>query len=78
MDVHQNSRLHEWIDLGKQSGQIREARTVVLAYCMDEHAVLPWIVNVVEGRVTEEKAQDFMARVIHFDTEESDATQSLS
>jgi hypothetical protein len=51
MDAQQNSRLHDWIAMGKQSGQIREARTVVLAYCMDEHAVLPWIVDVVQGRM---------------------------
>ncbi len=78
MNTQQNSRLHEWIDMGKQSGQIREARTVVLAYCLDEHAVLPWIVDVVEGRVTEENAQDFMARVIHVGTEGSDEPQSPS
>jgi hypothetical protein len=71
MDVHQNSRLHEWIAMGKQSGKIREARTVVLAYCMDERAALPWIVNVVEGRMAEENALVFMERVIDFGTEGS-------
>ena len=45
MNAHQDSRLHEWIAIGKQSGNIREARTVVLAYCIDERAVLPWIVG---------------------------------
>ena len=40
MDTQQNARLHEWIARGKQSGRIREARTVVLAYGMDERAVL--------------------------------------
>jgi hypothetical protein len=74
MNVQQKSRLHEWIAMGKQSGQIREARTVVLAYCMDEHAVLPWIVDVVEGRVAEEKALVFMERVIHSGTEGSGET----
>ena len=78
MNTQQNSRLHEWIALGKQSGQIREARTVVLAYCMDEHAVLPWIVDVAQGRMTEENALVFMERVIHFGTEGSGETQSLS
>ena len=78
MNVQQNSRLHEWIAIGKQSGQIREARTVVLAYCIDEHAVLPWIVDVVQGRMTEENAQVFMERVIHFGTEGSHETESLS
>jgi hypothetical protein len=71
MDVHQNSRLHEWIAMGKQSGKIREARTVVLAYCMDERAALPWIVNVVEARMAEENALVFMERVIDFGTEGS-------
>jgi hypothetical protein len=78
MNVQQNSRLHEWIAIGKQSGKIREARTVVLAYCMDERAVLPLIVDVVEGDVTEENALTFMERVIHFGTEGSSETQSLS
>lgn len=68
MDTRQNLRLHEWIAIGKQSGKIREARTVVLAYCMDEHAVLPWIMDVVKGRMTEEKALVFMERVIDFAT----------
>jgi hypothetical protein len=71
MAVHQNSRLHEWIAMGKQSGKIREARTVVLAYCMDERAALPWIVNVVEARMAEENALVFMERVIDFGTEGS-------
>jgi len=60
------------------SNPARFVRTVVLAYCMDEHAVLPWIVDVVEGRVTEEKASDFMARVIHVGSEGSDEPQSPS
>jgi hypothetical protein len=64
MDAHQNLRLHEWSAMGKQSGKIREARTVVLAYCLDERAVLPWIVDVVKGRMTEENALDLMERVI--------------
>ena len=64
--------------MGKQSGKIREARTVVLAYCMDEHTVLPWIVDVVKGRMTEENALIFMERVIYFGTEGSGETQSLS
>ena len=64
MNAHQDSRLDEWIAMGKQSGKIREARTVVLAYCMDERAVLPWIVDVVKGRMTEENALVLMERVI--------------
>ena len=78
MDIHQSSRLHDWIAQGKQSGQICQARTVILAYCMDEHAVLPLIVNVVEGRMTEADALTFMERVIYFGTEGSSETQSLS
>jgi len=64
MDAHQNLPLHEWIAMGKQSGKIREARTVVLAYCMDEREALPWIVDVVKGRTTEENALVLMERVI--------------
>jgi hypothetical protein len=64
--------------MGKQSGKIREARTVVLAYCMDERAVLPWIVDVVKGSMMEENALTFLERVIHFGTEGSGETQPLS
>jgi hypothetical protein len=78
MDAQQNLGLHEWIAMGKQSGKIREARTVVLAYCMDEDTVLPLIVNVVEGRMAEENALVFMERVIDLGTEGSRETQSLS
>ncbi len=78
MNSHQNMQLHEWIAMGMQSGTIREARTVVLAYCMDERTVLPWIVNVVEGRMAEEKALVFIERVTDFGTEGSRETQSLS
>jgi hypothetical protein len=78
MNAHQNLRLYEWIVIGKQSGKIREARTVVLAYCMDERAVLPLIADVAQGRMAEEKALVFMERVIDFGTEGSDETQSLS
>jgi hypothetical protein len=77
MDTHQNSRLHEWIATGKQSGQIREATTVVLAYCLDERTVLPWIVDIVTGNMTEENAQVLMERVIYVGIEESDETSSL-
>jgi hypothetical protein len=78
MDAQQNPRLHEWLALGKQSGQIREARTVVLAYCLDEHAVLPWIRDVVQGRMTEANALVFMEHDIYFGSEGSGETQSLS
>ena len=66
MNAYQNLRLHEWIDIGKQSGRIREARTVVLAYCMDEREALPWIADIVQGQTTEEDAQVFMERVIQY------------
>jgi len=64
MNAYQNKRLHEWISLGKESGKIREARTVVLAYCMDEREALPWIADIVKGHTTEERAHVFMERVI--------------
>ncbi len=66
MNVYRNLRLHEWIAIGKASGKIREARTVVLAYCMDEHEALPWIVAIVRGETTEENAVVFMERAIQF------------
>ncbi len=78
MNVHQDLGLHEWIVLGKQSGKIREARTVVLAYCMDERTVLPLIADIVKGRMAEENALVFMERVIDFGAEESRETQSPS
>lgn len=77
MNVQQNLRLHDWITIGKQSGKIREARTVVLAYCMDERAVLPLIADVAQGYMPEEKALVFMEQVIDFGTEGSCETQSL-
>ena len=78
MNEHQNLRLHEWIAMGKQCGKIRESRTVVLAYCMDERTVLPWIVDVVKGHMPEEKVLVFMEQVLHFGTEGSGETLPLS
>lgn len=78
MNAHQSLRLHEWIAKGKQSGKIRETRTVVLAYCMDERTVLPLIMDVVQGHMPEEKALVFMEQVIDFGTEGSRETQFLS
>jgi hypothetical protein len=78
MNEHQNLRLHDWIAMGKQCGKIRESRTVVLAYCMDERTVLPWIADVVRGSITEEKALAFIEQVIHFGTEGSGDMLRLS
>jgi hypothetical protein len=66
MNGYQNLRLHEWIAIGKQSGKIRDARTVVLAYCMDEREALPWIVDIVNGQATEQNALIFMERTIQY------------
>ncbi len=66
MNAYQNLRLYEWIDRGKASGKIREARTVVLAYCMDEREALPWIADIVRGQTTEENAVIFMERVLQY------------
>jgi hypothetical protein len=66
MNAYQNLRLHEWIAIGKASGKIREARTVVLAYCMDEREALPWIVDIVRGRASEENTVVSMERVIQW------------
>ena len=78
MNAEQNLRLHEWLLMGKQAGKIREARTVVLAYCMDERTVLPLIADVAQGHMPEEKALVFMEQVIDFGAEGSCETQSLS
>jgi len=78
MDIHEYPRLHEWIEIGKQTGKIRETRTVVLAYCMDERTVLPRIADVVTGRMTEERALDFLERITDFDPEGSRDPRSLS
>jgi hypothetical protein len=64
MNAYQDLRLHEWIAIGKASGKIREARTVVLAYCLDEREALPWIVDIVRDQTTEENAVVFMERAI--------------
>jgi hypothetical protein len=66
MNAYQNLRLHEWIAIGKASGKIREARTVVLAYCLDEREALPWIADVVRGRASEENAVVCMERAIRW------------
>ena len=66
MNAYQNLRLHEWIAKGKESGKIRDARTVVLAYCMDEREALPWIADIVRGQASEQHALIFMERVIQY------------
>jgi hypothetical protein len=48
MNAYQNLRLYEWIDIGKASGKIREARTVALAYCMDERDALIFMERVLQ------------------------------
>ena len=64
MTAHPDLRLHECIAIGKQLGKIRDARTVVLAYCLDEREALPWIVGIVSGRTTEQDALVLMERAI--------------
>lgn len=64
MSTYQNLRLHDWIEIAKQSDQIQDVRTVVLAYCMDEHEAMAWIADIVEGRISEQEAQVFMERVL--------------
>jgi hypothetical protein len=66
MNAYQNLRLYEWIAIGKQSGKIRDARTVVLAYCMDEREALPWIADIVNGQTAEQDALIFMERAIQY------------
>ena len=64
MDTYQQLKLDEWIEAGRTTGAIRDANTVILAYCMDEREALPWIADIVKGRTTEETALIFMERVI--------------
>jgi hypothetical protein len=66
MNAYQNLRLHEWIAIGKESGKIRDTRTVLLAYCMDEREALPWIVDIVKGCTAEQEALIFMERAIQY------------
>lgn len=66
MNAYQNLRLHEWIAMGKESGRIQDARTVVLAYCMDEREALPWIADIVRGHTSEQNALIFMERAIQY------------
>jgi hypothetical protein len=66
VNAYQNLRLHEWIAMGKESGRIQDARTVVLAYCMDEREALPWIADIVRGHTSEQNALIFMERAIQY------------
>jgi len=66
MNTYQNMQLHEWIEIGRESGRIRDAQTVILAYCMDEREALAWIADIVKGETSEQEALVFMARVIQY------------
>jgi hypothetical protein len=66
MNTYQNLRLHDWISQGKDAGKIRDVRTVMLAYCMDERDALAWIADIVKGRANEQDALIFMERVIQY------------
>jgi hypothetical protein len=61
---YQNLKLHEWIALGRENGQINDIQTVILAYCMDEHEAMAWIADIVKGLTLEEDALIFMERVV--------------
>ena len=65
-NTYQNLRLHEWIEMGRESGKIQDVQTVVLAYCMDESEAMAWIADIVKDRTSEENALVFMERVIQY------------
>lgn len=64
--TYQNLRLHDWIAQGKETGTISDVRTVVLAYCMDEHEAMAWIADIVKGHTSESEALIFMERAIQY------------
>jgi hypothetical protein len=65
-NTYQNLRLHDWIAQGKNTGKIRDVRTVMLAYCMDEREAMAWIADIVKGKTSEQDALVFMERVIQY------------
>lgn len=64
--TYQNLRLHDWIAQGKAAGKIRDVRTVMLAYCMDEREAMAWIADIVKGHTAEQEALVFMERAIQY------------
>jgi hypothetical protein len=65
-NTYQNLRLHEWIEMGRETGKIQDVQTVVLAYCMEESEAMAWIADIVKDRTSEENALIFMERVIQY------------
>jgi hypothetical protein len=65
-NTYQNLRLHEWIEMGRETGKIQDVQTVVLAYCMEESEAMAWIADIVKDRTSEENALVFMERVIQY------------
>lgn len=63
-NTYQDLALQEWLDLGRRSGAIRDARTAALAQRMDEREALAWIADIVTGRASEELALVFMERAV--------------
>ncbi|MBI5961479.1 MAG: hypothetical protein HY866_22255 [Chloroflexi bacterium] len=63
-NTYQNLKLYEWIDLGRENGQISDIQTVILAYCMDEREAMAWIADIVKGLTSEQDALIFMERVV--------------
>jgi hypothetical protein len=66
MDTYQHLRLDEWIEAGRATGAIRDANTVILAYCMDDREAMAWIADIVIGRISEQEALVFMERAIQY------------
>ena len=65
-NTYQNMRLHDWIAQGKDMGKIRDVRTVMLAYCMDEREAMAWIADIVKDKTSERDALVFMERAIQY------------
>ncbi len=65
-NTYQNLRLHEWIEIGRETGKIQDVQTVVLAYCMDESEAMAWIADIVRDRTSEQTALVFMERAVQY------------
>jgi hypothetical protein len=65
-NTYQNMRLYDWIAQGKETGKIRDVRTVMLAYCMDEREAMAWIADIVKGNTAEQDALIFMERALQY------------
>lgn len=52
----QAEKLHEWLALGRQNGTIRDARTSIYAYCLDERRARVLVAGIVQQSILERDA----------------------